>query len=158
MKHDGSSIGCITQETYNKLVSEDRAYLPTKILDLHIQFKQLRLLNCPVSLILVYLITTTSLMQPFTLIRFTCMILITNTLYISMFCSPSNIYFENLGWKLPRVVATSLTGYKEEHWVAWDQADVEKVFLIIVLYCVLRNHSCSHNCAECMQFCLNTGT
>lgn len=82
LKHDGTSIGCITQETYNKLVSEDKAYLPSKILDLHIQFKQL---------------------------------------------SPSNIYFENLGWKLPRVVATSLSGYKEEHWVAWDKADVEKV-------------------------------
>ena len=42
LKHDGTSIGCITQETYNKLVSEDKAYLPSKILDLHIQFKQLR--------------------------------------------------------------------------------------------------------------------
>ena len=82
LKHDSSSIGCITQETYNKLVSEDKAFLPTKILDLHIQFKQL---------------------------------------------NPSNIYFDNLGWFLPRVVATSLHGYKETDWLEWDRADVEKV-------------------------------
>ena len=42
---------------------------------------------------------------------------------------PSNVYFENLGWNLPRVVATSLSGYKEENWLAWDSADLEKVKL-----------------------------
>lgn len=82
LKHDGTSIACITMETYNKLVSDDKAYLPTKILDPNLTFKQLM---------------------------------------------PSSIYFDNLGWKLPQVLAASLGGYKETDWRVWDQLDKERM-------------------------------
>ena len=80
LKHDGTSISCITMETYNKLVTDDKAYLPTKILDPKLTFLQL---------------------------------------------APSNIYFDNLGWKFPLVVAQSLGGYTETDWKAWDQSNKE---------------------------------
>jgi hypothetical protein len=39
--HDRSEVSCITMESYNRLVTENKAYLPTKVLVLSLPLKQL---------------------------------------------------------------------------------------------------------------------
>jgi hypothetical protein len=82
LKHDKSEVSCITMETFNRLISENKAYHPTKVLMLSLPLKQL---------------------------------------------SPNDLYFDSIGWKLPKIEAKSLSGFQEKHWRLWDQLNAENV-------------------------------
>ena len=82
LKHDNTKISCITMDTFKKLLTDEKAYLPSKILDIKLTFKQL---------------------------------------------APNNLYFDNLGWKFPLVVANSLDGYREQNWKIWNELNKEKM-------------------------------